>query len=87
MSPDNVNLLVNAVDWMGDDSGLMELRTKTVGSRPLHAEYLLEESHSKRQTIKWLNLGLPVLLTILTGIYFQQRQSAIRRQRQEENFE
>jgi len=87
MSPDNVNLLVNAVDWMGDDSGLMELRTKTVGSRPLHAEYLLEESHSKRQTIKWLNVGLPVMLTILTGIYFQQRQSAIRRQRQEENFE
>ncbi len=87
MSPDNVNLLVNVIDWMGDDSGLMELRTKTVESRPLKAEYLLEESHGKRQTIKWLNVALPVILTIITGIYFQQRQSAIRRQRQEQSFE
>ncbi len=87
MSQDNINLLVNVVDWLGDDSGLADLRSKAVTSRPLNAEFQLEESNAKRQLIKWVNMGLPVLLTILAGFGIQQRNSRIRRKRMLENYD
>ena len=37
VNPDNVNFVANAIDWMSDDSGLADLRTKGVTSRPLEA--------------------------------------------------
>ena len=35
IAPDNVNLLVNSVDWLSDDTGLIELRTRGITSRLL----------------------------------------------------
>lgn len=32
---DNVNLMVNSIDWLSDDTGLIDLRTKGITSRPL----------------------------------------------------
>ena len=87
MTPDNTNLLVNSVDWLCDDSGLMGLRTRTAKSRPMKAEYLLEESQGKRQMLKWGNMLLPVALTIIGGIFFHQRNARIRRRRMAENYE
>ncbi|MCK5704873.1 MAG: Gldg family protein, partial [Cyclobacteriaceae bacterium] len=35
VNQDNVNLASNAIDWLSDDTGLIELRTKGITSRPL----------------------------------------------------
>jgi gliding-associated putative ABC transporter substrate-binding component GldG len=60
--PDNINLMVNAIDYLSDDTGLVALRTKEVTSRPLE-----EIEENKRNLIKWLNFGLPILLVIIYG--------------------
>lgn len=61
--PDNINLMVNTIDYLSDDTGLVALRTKEVTSRPLEE---LEES--QRTLIKWVNFGLPILLVIIYGL-------------------
>lgn len=67
---DNINLMANAIDWLSDDTGLIELRTKGVTARPLDAS--LEES--TKSFLKYLNFLLPILLVILYGTFrFQQR--------------
>jgi len=69
--PDNVNLMVNSIDWLSDDTGLIGLRTKGVSSRPIKE---MEEGH--RTFLKWLNFLLPVLLVIIYGyIRFQRRRN------------
>lgn len=60
--PDNINLMVNAIDYLSDDTGLVALRTKEVTSRPLD-----EIEESKRTLIKWINFGLPILFVIIYG--------------------
>jgi len=62
LSKDNVSLLVNAIDWLSDDTGLVELRTKGVSSRPIKQ---LEEG--KRKLIKYGNFFLPLIIIILYG--------------------
>jgi len=64
LQPDNVNLMVNAIDWLSDDTGLNELRTKTVTSRPINTD--LEDD--TKTFIKYLNFLLPIVLVILYGI-------------------
>ena len=34
-SADNISLMVNGIDFLSDDTGLIELRTKGVAYRPL----------------------------------------------------
>ncbi|MFC2085103.1 GldG family protein [Bacteroidota bacterium] len=65
LQPDNVNLIVNAIDWLSDDTGLIELRTKSVTSRPLDAQ--LEDG--TKSIIKYLNFLLPIILIILYGVF------------------
>lgn len=76
LPPDNVSLLVNSVDWLSDDTGLIGLRTKEVTSRPIR-----ELSDGKRTFLKWLNFILPIFLVILYGIIRMQinRNKRIRR--------
>lgn len=62
--PDNINLFVNGVDWLADDSGLNELRTKAVTSRPIKREL----SKGETQTIKIISFLLPIILVILYGL-------------------
>ena len=70
LGEDNVSLMSNAIDWLSDDTGLIELRTKGVTSRPLDAS--LEDS--TKTLLKYLNFLLPILLVILYGFFrFQQR--------------
>ena len=71
---DNISLMVNSIDWLSDDTGLIELRTRGVQSRPIAQEYLGEEADGKRTMIKYLNFGLPILLILLYGFYNFQRQ-------------
>ena len=79
-NPDNVNLFVNAVDYLSDDTGLVELRTKGIASRPIADEYLGDDAAGKRNFIKLLNFGLPILLVILYGVMRHQRRRRIREQ-------
>lgn len=60
---DNVNLLVNAVDWLSDETGLVELRTKSISSRPIETV-----DDAKKTFIKYANAFGPVLLIIIIGI-------------------
>jgi gliding-associated putative ABC transporter substrate-binding component GldG len=81
LQPDNINLFVNSVDWLSDDTGLIELRTRGVLSRPLNQ---LEEG--TRMFLKYLNFLLPILLVILYGIIRAQQRRIIRKKRMNQNF-
>ncbi|PID93455.1 MAG: hypothetical protein CSA95_07790 [Bacteroidetes bacterium] len=81
LAPDNVSLLVNSVDWLSDDTGLIALRTKGVTSRPLEEI----EEHSKA-LLKWLNFILPIFMIIVYGLIRRQRRNALRVKRMEEGY-
>jgi len=67
LQEDNVSLMVNSIDWLSDDTGLITLRTKGVSSRPIK-----ELEDSKRAFIKWLNFLLPILLILIYGFIRSQ---------------
>jgi gliding-associated putative ABC transporter substrate-binding component GldG len=62
VNPANLNLVVNALDWITDSTGLIELRNKGVGFRPLE-----ETTDEVRAMTKWTMLLLPVLLVLGHG--------------------
>jgi len=78
---DGVNLLVNSIDWLSDDTGLIDLRTKGATSRPIDT---MEDG--KRQLIKWSNFLVPILFAILYGLFRSQVRSRKRMQRQAERY-
>ncbi len=81
LSPDNVNLLVNSIDWLSDDTGLIELRTRGITSR-----LLKQVEDGKKNFLKWLNVLLPVLLIIVYGFLRSQRNLIIREKRRLEHY-
>ncbi len=83
---DNVSLLVNAIDWLIDDTGLIALRTKSIATRPISEEYLGDENTGKRNFLKYLNFGLPILLVLFVWVLRSQRQRSLRAKRQLERF-
>jgi len=83
---DNVNLLVNSIDWLSDDTGLIALRTKGVASRPIKTEFLGDENAGKRNFWKYFNFGLPLLFVALYGIIRSTMQRRKRMQRMQENY-
>ncbi|MEO1451069.1 MAG: hypothetical protein AAFV07_16180, partial [Bacteroidota bacterium] len=69
-NPDNVNLLVNAIDWLTDGTGLMALRTQGVRTRPIEQQL----SDGTRSAVKWGNFLLPILIIVIVGLVrFQGR--------------
>lgn len=68
VNQDNVNLASNAIDWLSDDTGLIELRTKGVTSRPLE-----QIDDTKRNLYKYGNVAIPILLMIGIALYRRQR--------------
>lgn len=85
-SQDNVSLLANSIDWLSDDTGLIELRTKAVATRPIAQEYLGEEANGKRSFLKYLNFGLPILLILIYGFIRYQRERNRRIKRMVESY-
>ena len=81
LQPDNVNLLVNSVDWLSDDTGLISLRTKGITSRPLE-----EKSDGTKAFIKWLNFLLPIVLILGYGFARSQINRNKRIKRMEESY-
>jgi gliding-associated putative ABC transporter substrate-binding component GldG len=81
LNDDNVNLFVNSIDYLADDTGLISLRTKLIKSRPLD-----NISEGKALFLKWLNFLLPVLLIIIYGLFRAQYRKNQRIKRMEEDY-
>jgi ABC-type uncharacterized transport system involved in gliding motility auxiliary subunit len=60
---DNVSLIVNSIDWLSDDTGLIELRTKEMTSRPIK-----QLPDGTRTFLKWFNFISPIILIIIYGL-------------------
>lgn len=82
LQPDNVNLLSNALDWLSDDTGLIELRTKGSTSRPIRQ---LEDS--TKSIIKYSNFLLPIILAIGYGVLRAHKNRVTRIKRMNENYD
>ncbi|MEN7548297.1 Gldg family protein [Rapidithrix thailandica] len=80
VNPDNVNFTVNAIDWLADDTGLIDLRTKGVTSRPLDP---LEED--TKAFLSYANVLAPIALIILYGMLRRQQYLNKRRRWMEGN--
>lgn len=59
----NEQFLKNALDFLLDDSNLMELRNRNIENRPLDRQLISEE----RSYWQWFNLLVPVLLLAAAG--------------------
>ena len=81
LQPDNVSLFVNSIDWLADETGLIDLRTKEVTSRPLD-----QVSDGKKAFLRWLNFMLPIILIIAYGLIRYQSRRRIRNKRMEEGY-
>jgi gliding-associated putative ABC transporter substrate-binding component GldG len=81
VNPDNISLMVNSIDWLSDDTGLIELRTKGVSSRPIK-----QMEDSTRSLIKWLNFLLPIILVLFYGLLRMQYRKNQRVRRMEANY-
>ena len=62
---DNINFFSNGMDWLSNDTGLSELRTKAVTNRPIKREL----TDGKRQLVKLGNFLLPIILIVLYGLF------------------
>ncbi|MGC9331592.1 MAG: GldG family protein [Bacteroidales bacterium] len=82
MQQGNLNLMVNAVDWLNDDTGLIALRTKGVDYRPLD-----ELKDGKKTFLKYLNFLLPVIILVGYGLVRMQINNRKRVKRMEESYE
>jgi gliding-associated putative ABC transporter substrate-binding component GldG len=79
--PDNLNLMVNSVDWLSDDTGLIDLRTREVTSRPLD-----QMDDGKKAMLKYINFLLPILLILGIGFFRYQSRRNLRFRRMNENY-
>jgi len=71
----NINLLVNAVDWLADDTGLISLRTKGVTARPIEPV-----DDGTKTLLKYLNVFLPIAFAGGYGLVRYRRRKQLRRQ-------
>jgi len=79
---DNVSLFVNSIDWLSDDTGLIDLRTKGITNRPID-----QMEDSTKALLKYLNFLLPIILVIIYGFIRMQINRGLRSKRMEMNYE
>jgi len=62
----NEDFIINTIDYMLDDYGLIEARSKSFKLR------LLDQVRLKKEKLKWqaFNIALPVALVIILGLLF-----------------
>jgi len=80
-NPDNISFMVNSIDFLSDDTGLIELRTKGITNRPLD-----QIEDGKKAFLKYLNFLLPLLLVIIYGVFRSQYNRNLRNKRMEEGY-
>ncbi|MBK5202413.1 MAG: Gldg family protein [Prolixibacteraceae bacterium] len=80
VNEDNINLMVNSIDYLSDDTGLISLRTKGITMRPLK-----KIKDGTKTTLKYLNFLLPIILIIIIGLFRNQKNRILRYKRMQEN--
>jgi ABC-type uncharacterized transport system involved in gliding motility auxiliary subunit len=78
---DNISFMANMIDWLSDDTGLIELRTKSITSRPIEVM-----SDSRKLMLKWLNFLLPLILVLIYGLVRMQVNKNKRLKRMQEGY-
>jgi len=68
LNVDNVNFASNAIDWLSDDTGLIELRTKGITNRPL-----IQLEDGERTLIKYANVLGPIIIILIYAFIRKQR--------------
>jgi gliding-associated putative ABC transporter substrate-binding component GldG len=81
VNPDNVNFFANSIDWMSDQTGLIDLRTKGVTSRLIY-----QISDGNKTFLKYFNFLFPLALIIGYGIYRSNRNLKLRNKRMEARY-
>ena len=75
---DNIKFAVNAIEWLADNSGLIQLRNKFTTFS------LLEPiDNNLREALKYLNFSLPILLIAAAALWRYRRQRHKRLERSE----
>jgi len=75
VNEDNINFASNAIDWLSDDTGLIDLRTKAVTNRPIK-----QLDDTAREMYKWGNFLLPILIILIIGL-IRKQQNARKKQK------
>ena len=65
--PDNISLMANSIDFLSDDTGLIDLRTKTITSRPI-----IQMNDTKKTLLKWVNFFVPIVLVLVYALIRMQ---------------
>ncbi len=76
-----VSLMVSAIEWLSDETGLIQLRNKGISFRPLK-----EIDEGKKTFLKYFNFLLPILIIIIYGIFRMQYNRNLRIKRMEEDY-
>ena len=82
VAPDHVNLASNAIDWLADDTGLIDLRTKGITSRPLET---IEDG--TKDILKYGNVFAPISLLLLYAFVRRLRNQRRKQKWLQGNFE
>jgi gliding-associated putative ABC transporter substrate-binding component GldG len=77
-SAENHVFIMNAVDYLMGDRGLIELRSREITSRPLK-----ELSDANRKTWKWINIVMPTVLVLGFGFFRNRKQKSMARRVEE----
>ncbi|WP_258104277.1 Gldg family protein [Marinoscillum sp. MHG1-6] len=80
-SEDNINLAANAVDWLADDTGLIDLRTKGITSRPLD-----QVEEATKTILKYANVVAPIFLILLYAFIRRQMNNRKRQRWMQGNY-
>lgn len=79
---DNINFAINSIEWLADNSGLIQLRNKFTTFS------LLEPiSEHTREFLKYLNFILPIALTLLFLLLHYRKQKKQRNKRSKPSFD
>lgn len=72
----NLDLMVNATDWVTHNTQLLSIRGKVKDYRPI-----TDPGEAKRTWLKWLNLLLPIAVVLLYGLFRGQWRRSQRKHR------
>lgn len=81
LNEDNVNFTSNIIDWLSDDTGLINLRTKGITSRPI-----AQVDDATRNLYKYGNVIAPILLILGFAFYRKQKNNKKRQNWIDGNF-
>lgn len=78
---DNINFAINSIEWLADNSGLIQLRNKFTTF-----SFLEPLNDNTKEFMKYLNFFLPILLIILAAIIHYRKQQLKRAHRSQRGY-